>query len=209
MKTFVAIPCQDHVPVGFVRSLIGIKPVGLLQFTFAQGSLVYDARNQLANMAIDGGFDRVLWLDSDMEFPPELLEKLSKHLDDGKEIVSGLYFSRKHPIRAVAYEKVGMDGNGMPCAESIHEWPKDGPFRIEACGFGAVLHTVDLLKRIRDKFKLPFSPILGFGEDLSFCLRAKDLGAKIWCDPTIRLGHIGQTTFDESSFLMGMQKNNE
>ena len=205
MKTFVAIPCGDYMPVGFTRSVISMKVNTEMQFTFAQGSLVYDARNQLANYAIDQGFDRMLWLDSDMEFESDLLIKLQNDLETkGCEIVSGLYFSRKLPIRAVAYSKVGMDSNGVPCAESLSEWPDD-MFEIAACGFGAVLCTVDLMRRVRDKFKLPFSPILGFGEDLSFCLRVHELGEKIWCDPRIKIGHIGQTTYTKDHFMMGMQ----
>ena len=29
------------------------------------------------------------------------------------------------------------------------------------------------------------------GEDLAFCLRANRCGYQIWCDPTVRIGHVG------------------
>ena len=39
--------------------------------------------------------------------------------------------------------------------------------------------------------------MLGFGEDLAFCLRVKDLGKKVYCDSRIKVGHIGYKTFGE------------
>lgn len=60
MRTLIAIPCGDSCPTDFLRSLLSLEIVGEAQFTFAQGSLVYDARNKLCSIALDGGFDRVL-----------------------------------------------------------------------------------------------------------------------------------------------------
>ena len=202
MKTLVAIPCMDTVPVGFMRSVISLKMCGEVQFTFAQGSLIYDARNKLANIAIDGGFDRMLWLDSDMEFGPDTFRYLNEDLDQGLDFVTGLYFTRKVPIKPVAYSAVYADSNGVPHADEIREWPNDRLFEIKACGFGMVLCTVDLMKRIRDKYHLPFSPAYGFGEDLSFCLRANQLGAKMYCDPRMPIGHIGQYTYSFNDYDM-------
>ena len=36
---------------------------------------------------------------------------------------------------------------------------------------------------------------LGFGEDMAFCIRAKELGYPLWCDSSIQAGHIGFTTY--------------
>lgn len=203
MRTMIAIPCGDFLPVGFMRSVIGSQITDdNVQFMFAQGSLVYDARNKLANFAIDNGFDRVLWLDSDMEFGPDLYSRLKADMDDGREYVSGLYFTRKDEIMPVAYSAVYIDRDRVPRAEPIKNWPSE-IFEVAATGFGAVMCSVDLMKRIRDKYGLPFSPILGFGEDLSFCLRAKDLGAKMYCDPRVELGHIGQRIFTKNDYHGG------
>ena len=194
MKTLIAIPCGDSCPTDFLRSLLSLEIVGEAQFTFAQGSLVYDARNKLCSIALDGGFDRVLWLDSDMVFPRDLMRRFSAHLDAGKEMVCGAYASRKPPIQPVVYEDFGFR-DAQPWQEP-YTTPVAQPlpaemFRVAGCGFGAVMVTVDLIRRVRDQFGLPFSPAAGFGEDLSFCLRAREVGAEIWCDPGVKLGHIG------------------
>lgn len=202
MRTLVAIPCGDFCHTEFVRSLRALRVGGETQFTFAQGSLVYDARNQLCQIAIDGNFDRVLWLDSDMSFRPDLWERLNADMDEGRELVSGLYFTRKRPIKPTVYASIFMDGGGVPHALAYKNWPKDEIFRIAGCGFGAVMCSVDLLRQVREKYRLPFSPELGFGEDLSFCRRAEALGVALWCDPRIPLGHVGQAMFTEEAYLI-------
>ena len=208
MKTLVAVPCGDMLHTDFARSLVGLKLDGQVQFTFAQGSLVYDARNKLAYIAIDNGFDRVLWLDSDMVFPSGLFQKLSMDLDEGREIVSALPFTRKRPIHPAVFKAVYKDSNGIPHAEYVEEWP-NRVFEVAACGFATVMCSVDLLKRMRDKYGLLFSPLLGFGEDLSFCLRATDMGAKIYCDPTIEIGHVGLAIYSKESYMIERRHSDE
>ena len=208
MKTLVAVPCGDMCYTDFLRSLMGMEIVGDVQFTFAQGSLVYDARNQLVNIAIDQGFDRVLWLDSDMTFPRDLFKKLSADMDEGRELVSGLCFTRKRPIHPACYEAIYLDGNNVPHADAVKEWEND-VFEIAGCGFAVVMCSVDLLRRMRDKYNLLFSPITGFGEDLSFCLRAADLGTKMYCDPTIKIGHVGLAIYGEEAYRIERKARNE
>lgn len=199
MKTLIAIPCMDMMHTDFVRSLVGMKIEGEVQFTFAQASLIYDGRNLLANAAIDKGFERVLWLDSDMMFSPDLFRRLHERIDQGAELVTALCFARKAPIRPTIYRKCGLF-DGVPTAESYHGYPEDSFFRVEACGFGACMTTVTLLRKVRDKYGLPFSPVAGFGEDLSFCLRARELGTELWCDSGIKVGHVGTSVYDEALY---------
>lgn len=203
MRTLIAIPCMDMVHTEFMRSAVGMQHEGETQFTFSQASLVYDGRNLLANVAIDGGFDRILWLDSDMLFEPELEKQLHADLDTGKDMVSALYFSRKPPLKPVVYKAVEsdiIDGRQTPRADSFLDYPEDSLFPIAGCGFGAVMMTGELLKAVRDSYGLPFSPILGFGEDLSFCRRVTELGREMWCDSRIKCGHVGSTVFNEALY---------
>lgn len=204
MKTLIAIPCMDMVHTDFLRALLSLEVSGDIQFTTAQGSLIYDARNHLAEIAIDGNFDRVLWLDSDIIFEPSTFRRLSEHLDLGKEIVSGLYFTRKNPIKPVIYKDLWQellpDGKRAAHAESFDDYPRDDLFQAAGCGFGCVMTSVDLLRRVRDQLGMPFAPEAGFGEDLAFCLRARQLGAEIWIDSTIKCGHVGMAVFDEDTY---------
>lgn len=168
--------------------------------------MVYDSRNKLAAYAIENGFDAVLWLDSDMVFPKDTLQQLTKDVKKGGcDIVCGLYFSRKLPdVKPVIYKNAGYvkQDNGLrPMAEAYADYPRDALFEVEACGFGCVLTTVAALKKVQSERGLPFSPMLGFGEDISFCLKARQSGIPIWCDSCVKVGHIGELVFDEELFL--------
>lgn len=198
MKTLIAIPCMDTVNSLFMRSLLNLKKTGEVEHALAIGSLIYDARNMLALKAMNEGFDRVLWLDSDMIFDPDLMERLNKRLDEGKDYVTGMYFTRKSPFEPVVYKSVGMRGD-QPARIPFGDYP-EGLFEIAGSGMGAVMVKASLLKQVTAKYGLPFSPILGFGEDLSFCLRVTEIGKKMWCDSTVKLGHVGYIAVTENTY---------
>ena len=206
MKTLIAIPCMDMVHTTFLKSVIGLDRVDFCKFAISCSSLVYDARNTLAKQAVTEGFDRVLWLDSDMDFNPDLLTRLSADMDEGRELVSGLYFKRKAPVKPVIYKELGYwkseeKDELRPIAVPYEDYPADTIFPIAGCGFGGVLVSVDLINRVGDEFGLPFSPIMGFGEDLSFCARATQLGVEMFCDSRVKLGHVGLGTITEETYL--------
>lgn len=207
MRTMVAIPCMDMMHSQFVMSLTGLKLDGDIKFAYSVSSLVYDSRNGLARKAIVEKFDQILWLDSDMEFDSNLYKQLKADLDDGREMVCGLYVTRKPPIKPVIFSECGyqhLQGNEVkPFAKTMYEYPKDEIFEVAGCGFGGVLMKVSLLKEVEEHFGLPFAPILGFGEDISFCLRVRELGHKIYCDPHVSMGHVGNYTYKESDYVTG------
>ena len=68
----------------------------------------------------------------------------------------------------------------------------DGRFKVGGCGFAGVLMSTDVLLSVAAKFNgRMFDPMDGFGEDVSFCWRARQCGYDIWCDSKIELGHVG------------------
>lgn len=206
MRTLIAIPAMDMVHTVFFRSALGLDRVGEVRFALTSSSLVYAARNNLAKQAVTDGFERVLWLDSDMEFGPDFMKRLSADLDEGLEMVCGLYFKRKAPVEPCIYKEVGYYHNEetkevTPVALTYEDYPRDSVFEIGGCGFGGVMMTVDLIKRVEKEFGAPFSPILGFGEDLSFCKRVEHIGGKMYCDSRVKMGHVGQGTVTEETYL--------
>lgn len=206
MKILVAMPCMDMVHTVFMKSVVGMERIGEVRFSMTCSSLVYDARNVLAKQAVTEGYDRVLWLDSDMDFNPDLLKQLSADMDEGREMVSGLYFKRKAPIKPVIYKEVGYYHDPeketvTPIAISYDDYPKDSIFPIAGCGFGGVLVSTDLIKRVGEKFGLPFSPMVGFGEDLTFCKHVSELGVEMYCDSRVKMGHVGLGTITEDTYL--------
>lgn len=210
MKILVAIPCMDTVHSLFLKSVLGMHVEGDVEFSLGMSSLVYDSRNRLAYRATHDGFDRVLWLDSDMIFAPDLFMRLNAWLDEGYEMMSGLYFTRKDPIKPVIYKsccvKREENGDMVPDAEAYLDYPRDRPFEVAAHGFGAVMMTTQLIKDVADEFGLPFSPAMGFGEDLSFCMRVTQLGRHMYVDPSIKLGHVAYVPITEQTYEEMLKK---
>lgn len=192
MKILVAVPCMDMIHTQFAHSLISLQLICECEISFGASSLIYDIRNKFAEKAVNGGFDRVLWFDSDMTFMPDTMKRLSAHIDNGLDMVTGVYVTRKRPIKPTLYKAIAPGS-----AEAYSDYPRDSLFEIAGCGFGGVMVTTELIKRVGDVFGYPFSPMLGLGEDLSFCARARQLGRKIYCDSTIKYGHVGMYEYTE------------
>ena len=203
MKTLIAIPCMDTVPTDFFTSFTDMEKDGA-KYIICKNTLIYDARNRLAAHAIENEFDAVLWLDSDMTVPNDVLRRFKAHLEQGKDYISGICFSRRMPPNPVIYSNLQWeqkDGKILSKAKPYLDYPKDQTFEIAASGFGCVMTSVKLLKEIWQKFGAPFLPLLGLGEDMAFCLRCINIGAKMYCDSTIKCGHVGYKEFTEEDYL--------
>lgn len=196
MKTLIAVPCMQQVDANFAQCLATLRKVGECTVAFQISSLIYDARNNLAEMAIKGEYDYILWLDSDMVFPADLLERLMEDIKD-RDMVCGLYYRRSSPYSPVAYQKLERDGESVSF-EDLEDHPGK-IFEVAGCGFGCVLMRTDFL------FEMPggwFTPMRGAGEDCAFCIRFREAGYKIHCDPTITIGHVGHVLVTESLYRM-------
>jgi len=202
MRTMIGIPCMDMVHTAFMASLLAMRRPADTNVHISTSSLIYDSRNLLAQVALNKGYDRLLWLDSDMKFDPDLLERLSADMDEGLDFVSALYVTRKAPIKPCAYEALSMDGK-KPVPVTIREAPEK-LFKIAGVGFGAVLMSTKMLRDVFEHTeRMPFSPRPHWGEDLSFCLAAAELGYDLWLDGRIRVGHVGNRAYDASDWEVG------
>jgi len=214
MKIMVAIPCGDALDVRFVDSLTSMLfhvPSDVsIAVQFESGSLIYEARNNLAKRAIENEFDYILWLDSDVVFNGDLLKRMIESLGD-KEFLSGLYFTRKMPLRPTLFETCDFvdqeDGSVLIDWKYLKHIPDD-ILQIAACGFGCVLMKTSLAAEIFQMQGLPFSPVYGLGEDLSFCLKARKLGHKLYADPRILVGHVAQLVVGDQTVLEDWNLNN-
>ena len=204
MRTVIAVPCMDSMPVHFVQSLLFMEKPDDVRCVLASGSLVYDSRNELINRAKEAEADRILFIDSDMQFDRDLMVRLGEDIDAGCEIVAPLCFKRKPPFTPVIYSEMYIkeeDGKKIPTATVMHDYPPSNLFQVEAVGFGCVMMTMKAVEKVVEKFgPWPFAPLTGFGEDMSFCIRARLAGVELWCDSRIRVGHVGYYTYGEFDY---------
>lgn len=202
-KILIAVPCMDQVSARFAQSLTTLKKVGQCTVSFLIGSLIYDSRNRLASMAVEMEADYIMWFDSDMVFTPDTLERMMKVLDEHPEIdiLSGLYFRRGTPFTPVLFSKLEVNEEGTLEFDDVHELP-DELFEVAGCGFGCVLMRTECLFDIavKEGGGVWFSPIANAGEDCAFCIRARENGYKIYCDPNIHLGHMAYTPVTKSFY---------
>ena len=131
-------------------------------------------------------YDHIMWIDSDQVFEPNDFFKLLEH---DKDIVSGLYLRKPQgdtlndiPIEFACFNE---DGKRLYTNEVNGELRK-----VWSNGMGWML----VKKGVFEKIEYPwFGPIvtgLGFhGEDVSFQLRAKDVGFDSYVDTGIIVGH--------------------
>ena len=201
MKVFIAIPCMDTLSAKFAQCLVNLvnhKRDFDVEVGFHIGSLVYDSRNKLAERAINSTADYVLWLDSDMTFVPDTLDMMLDTLKSNNyEILTGMYFRRRPPFTPTLFQELRITNHGTVTAE-FSEIP-DSIFEVQGCGFGCVLMNRNVLWNVFCQNGGMFAPINGVGEDLSFCWRARQCGYKIWCDPSIALGHEIRTTITKTN----------
>lgn len=200
MKTLIAVPCMDQVAAPFAQNLAAMEKKGEVFVSFLIGSLIYESRNTLAKQAIATKADYVMWLDSDMTFAPDTMTRLQQHMEEGKDIVTGLYFRRRPPFTPVLFKTLERIDEDSARHENYDDYPDGDVFEIGGCGFGCIMTRTSVLEDVFLNYHKCFDPVCSIGEDLAFCLRARELGYKIYCDSTIKCGHVGQLVVDESVY---------
>jgi GT2 family glycosyltransferase len=187
IKVGIGLPMLfPFVHFKFVNSYLALeKPQNQTITISLVGSLTALARNQIVDIALKQGCTHVLFLDTDMTFPPDTLKKLVAH---DKDIASGLYFERYPPYRPML-RKVFEDGY------SLVNYPPAGLVGCDALGSGCILIKTEVFKKIGKpyyEYRLASSGIKEtfLSEDIVFCERAREAGFKIYCDTSIRCGHL-------------------
>ena len=128
--------------------------------------------------------------------------KLNIDPEKEREIVAGWYCTEDGKTTSVAHwldEDDFRTNGGVMNHETIDSISKrKKPFTLDYTGFGWLL----IKKGVVESAGLPYpwlAPKMQIfesgevhdmcGEDVSFCLDAKEAGFEIWCDPRIRVGH--------------------
>jgi len=142
-------------------------------------------------------YDYQLWIDSDIVFDTEKFYRL---VAMDKDIAAGWYCTEDGHTTSVAHwleeEDFRKSGGVMnhETLESISKRRK--PFTVDYTGFGWVLIKKGVFENLEYPWFAPKMQVFESGEvqdmcgeDVSFCLDAKEQGYEIWCDPLIRVGH--------------------
>jgi len=159
-----------------------------------------DGRRQVVKYDFAG--DYLLFIDSDQIFPEDTLVRLAAH---NVPIVGTLVVSKAPP-----HYPVTAFGNPKDGFQSILNWPKDSLIEVDVTGFGCILIKREVFEIFPEgnPFQKVFSEKLdkNLGEDWSFCLRARELGFKIYVDTSIPVGHKGSYFYTVEDYLQNYQR---
>ena len=187
-KLLIAVPCMDYVHVDFMNSLLKLcqhlQREGIhYHAEILSGTLIYLARNKLANKAACEGYTHILFLDSDMVFDESIVETMCFC---GKDFVCGAFQSRRPPYGNCIFSSLNP-------VRRVKNYGME-PFQVEGCGMACTMISTEIIKEVQSRYGNPFDPEvvdgITYGEDTAFCRRATQCGFEIWCDPTARCGHI-------------------
>ena len=161
-----------------------------------QGYTIAENRSYCVVQAIKNQSDYLLFVDDDMVFPKDTLERL---LADNKDIVGVLSYSRMLPLSPT----VGlMDENGQYMhPDKYPAWKLKIPqelFKAYFVGTGVMLINMSVFSRIPRPyfmFETNSDGKVTTGEDGYFCNKAREHGIDIWCDPTIPIKHLGEYAY--------------
>ena len=177
--------------------------------------LVSDLRNHAARVAHGLDATHILFLDADMTWPADVLDRMLAHHDKG--IVSGLYHLKTWPYWPVAL----TNGRIKPATDAVdydyHKTAHQGTdlIPVQMVGMGCTLvpmSVFDALPHPWFEYATDQGGVFSITEDVPFCQKALALGCPISVDPTVPCGHIGPAVvdgpwYDRATYEIEMLKN--
>ena len=144
--------------------------------------------------------DWILWLDTDMTFPPDILARMLKRLEEDNtlEAVTGLYTWKKPPFMPHVYSRLNKKSGKFAMAGSF---PLKEPFIVEGAGYGCLFIKATMYPdNMRPWFVMERSDTeILYGEDLYFFKKFHPI--KMICDPMISCLHFIENAFDINSYI--------
>lgn len=156
------------------------------------GGTGFNDINQRKPAAGEWTYDKLFWIDSDMEWEPQDFFKL---LQSDKQVISGCYMLEDETV--TVYRKTL--GPAMHKNEILL---LNEPFTCVGVGFGFLAVKSGVFERIErpwfasgginvknEETGKTEKKICLVGEDLLWCDKVREVGIDIWVDPLVRVGH--------------------
>ena len=180
------IPCDELSYSKFWIQFVGMS--GFMPFdgfAFSEGTYLEKARNMIHNKFLQSNAKYLMMLDSDVLFPPTMLETLLAH---NLPIVGGWYRDKKAADHHPAVYDFGKDIDGVSYWKH-REVAGIGLERVDATGAGCWLMTRETALALGEE---PYSKnIAGGGEDMKLCRRLMELNIPLHVDWNVSCAHMG------------------
>jgi len=180
-----------------------------LAMRYGSGGIV-EGRNKAVAQFLEGDDDWLFWIDTDMGFEPDTVDRLLKsaHVKD-RPVMGGLCFANKEtgpdgfggfvtfPIPTVYQWTQGPDGTTGFVSQ--HDYRRDQVMECSGTGSACVLIHRSVFERIHNEtpgrwYTQIQNPDTGqiYSEDLSFCLRCAEHEIPIHVDTSVKATHLKQ-----------------
>ncbi len=164
-----------------------------LQLKIIKGTYIDKNRMDLVEAAREMKASHLMFVDTDMLFPPWGIEVLFSHK---KMVVGGTYNFKTFALPdakvlgpAPTVKLIGE--NGEPVNPEPGTLPKE-MFKCYALPGGFMMVDMKVFEIISHPyFYNCWQGDRYTGEDVYFCERVREKGMDVWCDPTIPIYHIG------------------
>lgn len=212
-KVVIAASGYGEVKAEFCFSLVmAVKRMTCaIKLDYEASCYVHRNRNVLLERALAGDATHLMFIDTDIAFPPDGIEQL---LAARKPVIGGAYNLKRLPEDRDGKKVATTTVKALPRDIVNGQWTMDKskPFECRALPTGFMLIELDALRNMPDppahtgnrvgdgdagpRGWFAFDNYAGFvGEDVYFCDYIRERGVPIWCDPTIKLGHVGSHVF--------------
>lgn len=205
IKLHVSVPCLGGIKAETAASLLAFtqKTKYPHSIDIQKNTYIHYARNKAVMEAVKQGATHLMFVDSDMQFAPGDIDYL---VEMNEDIIGGLYFGRVVPFPVAKMKH--QTRNAMTNPISL---PEEEQFEVMALGTGFLLINMDVFKKMQPPFffhsepkdwgmeEMPF-PHNEIGEDVSFCLKAREHGFKIIADQSLNLIHVGEKKVTKEDF---------
>jgi len=184
-KICVGMACSDFIRTKTVGTLIALfKKHPDMTFIVKQGPYVFSNREQVAEDFLKTDCTHLFFIDSDMLFQPEVLDKL---IADDKDIVGAQYNRR-------------VDKEGVPVVATRYQLnPNDQlpqrVFKNYAVATGCVLIKREVFNKIPKPWFFHGTEESPRGEDIYWCEKCIKNGFEIFIDGSLKVGHCGEKIY--------------
>ena len=190
MKILIAVPTFETIVPECFKAIYDLESEHELSFDYAKGYDCAQARNMIAEKALDGGFDYVLMVDSDTIVPKDTLKYL---LEKPVDICLGVC-----PRKNTKEGKTAMIHYGIRDFSRSYTYADfetmEPRVRIKAGGFGCALVNTNVFRVVEKPwFRYAiFDNGSMLSEDFYFCNNAEFAHLMIECDTRVRCGHLAR-----------------
>lgn len=180
------------------------------------GPRIAETRTQIVHAFLASeSFTQAQWLvmvDSDMVFTHDDLHDLLERADAvERPILGGLCFAGRstETMYPTLYKAYRPFQDAPLDITKLRDYPEDQLVEVDATGAAFLAVHRSVFTKMADAFPGAYPWFVEghvdkfgrpFGEDVSFCLRARSLGIPIHVDTRIKVGHVKTTILNEEAY---------